>query len=206
MAKVTKNYSKNVFINCPFDVQYKNLFNAVIFTIHDCGFIPRSSLEEEDSSEFRLSKIYKIIQDCKFGIHDISRTEFSKGNKLPRFNMPLELGIFLAAKRFGEGNQIHKKCLILDTEEHRYQKFISDIAGQDIRDHDNDEKLIIKRVRDWLRNSSSRKTIPGPVAIWNRYQTFLAVLPELCEEARWDVDDLIFIDYSLLIEEWLKAQ
>ena len=206
MVKINKNYGNNVFINCPFDEHYKPLFNAIIFTIHDCGFIPRSTLEEEDSSEYQISKIYKIVLDCKYGIHDISRTELSKGNKLPRFNMPLELGIFLAAKRFGEGKQKKKKCLILDKEPHRYQKFISDIAGQDIKDHGNDVKEVIKRVRNWLRNSSSRVTIPGPVAIWTRYQTFLEELPELCKEARWDMDELIFIDYSLLIEEWLIVQ
>ena len=46
--------------------------------------------------------------------------------------MPLELGIFLGAKRFGRAEQKGKVCLILDTERYRYQQFMSDIAGQDI--------------------------------------------------------------------------
>lgn len=42
--------------------------------------------------------------------------------------MPLELGLFLGAKRYGTGKQRTKLCLILDRERYRYQKYCSDIA------------------------------------------------------------------------------
>ena len=42
------------------------------------------------------------------GIHDISRTESSGKPRLPRFNMPLELGMFLGAKQYGDGQQKDK--------------------------------------------------------------------------------------------------
>ncbi len=45
------DYNNNVFINCPFDSDYKHLFDAMVFAIHDCGFIARCTLEEEDASE-----------------------------------------------------------------------------------------------------------------------------------------------------------
>jgi hypothetical protein len=47
-----------------------------------------------------LSKIEKLIEVSKYGIHDISRTELNAHN-FPRFNMPFELGIFFGAKRHG---------------------------------------------------------------------------------------------------------
>ena len=50
-----------------------------------------------------------MIADCRYGIHDISRTELDRDSGLPRFNMPLELGIFLGAKRFGAEEQKRKK-------------------------------------------------------------------------------------------------
>jgi len=31
----SNNYEENVFINCPFDDEYKILFNAIVFAIHD---------------------------------------------------------------------------------------------------------------------------------------------------------------------------
>ena len=95
------DYNDNVFINCPFDPNYKQLFDAMVFAIHDCGFIPRCALEEDDASEVRIDKIYNIIADCRYGIHDISRTQLDAASGFPRFNMPLELGIFLGAKKFG---------------------------------------------------------------------------------------------------------
>ena len=73
----------------------------MVFTVHDCGFIARCALEEEDASQVRIDKIYNIIAECRYGIHDISRTELDENSGLPRFNMPLELGIFLGAKKFG---------------------------------------------------------------------------------------------------------
>jgi hypothetical protein len=45
-------------------------------------------------------RIFKLIEGCQFGIHDISRTELDTDSQLPRFNMPLELGMFLGAQRF----------------------------------------------------------------------------------------------------------
>jgi hypothetical protein len=89
------NYLNNVFINCPFDSDYLELRNALVFTIFDCGFIPRCALEEDDGGMVRFEKIKQIIKESKFGIHDLSRTELDIENYLPRFNMPLELGVFI---------------------------------------------------------------------------------------------------------------
>jgi hypothetical protein len=108
-----------------------------VFTVSVCGFVPRCSLEHDDASQVRLEKIYRLIGSSSFGIHDISRTELDGENHLPRFNMPLELGFFLGAKQFGAGRHRSKRCLILDRDRYRFQKFISDIAGQDIKAHGN---------------------------------------------------------------------
>jgi len=198
------NYNDNVFINCPFDSAYQELFDAMVFTVHDCGFIPRCALEEDDASEVRIDKIYSIIADCRYGIHDISRTELDKGSGLPRFNMPLELGVFLGAKKFGIEEQERKKCLILDTERYRYQQFISDIAGQDIQAHNNSSREIITRVRNWIRAASRRETIPSGGIIWERYQEFTEKLPQMAKEGQLIVEELIFNDYTLLVAQWLE--
>jgi hypothetical protein len=90
-----------VFINCPFDGDYLPFFHATIFTVYRCGFTPRCALEVIDGGGTRIAKIEKLIEECPFGIHDISRTELDATNRLPRFNMPLELGLFLGARRYG---------------------------------------------------------------------------------------------------------
>ena len=99
------SYTSNVFINCPFDDQYGPIFDVLIFTIFDCGFVPRCAKEIDDSAQIRIDRIFKIINECKFSIHDVSRTELDPNTSLPRFNMPLELGMFLGARRFGGSHQ-----------------------------------------------------------------------------------------------------
>lgn len=197
-------YHKWVFINCPFDEHYKPLFEAIVFAVADCGLRPRCALELDDSSEVRIDKIFKIIADCKYGIHDISRTEVTSASGLPRFNMPLELGMFLAAKRFGVGRQKKKICLILDSAPYRYQQFISDIAGQDIQVHDNDTKLVITVVRNWLRSTSGLKNMPGGIEIHRRFQAFEQDLPTLCDKARLQRAELTFNDSASIIADWLR--
>jgi len=50
-------YDYNVFINCPFDDAYRPIFEALVFAVHDCGYIARCSLEVDDASEVRIDKI-----------------------------------------------------------------------------------------------------------------------------------------------------
>ena len=201
------HYNDNVFINCPFDSDYKPLFDAMIFAIHDCGFVARCALEEGDTSQVRIDTIYNIIEDCRYAIHDISRTELDNTSDLPRFNMPLELGIFLGAKRFGGKKQKKKKCLVMVREQYQYQKFISDISGQDPLAHNNNPEEVVKVVRSWLNNVSGRQMIPGGGIIWRRYQGFLNDLPELTQNLRLEVEDLeSFKDYTGVVAEWLSRQ
>lgn len=103
-------YTNNVFRNCPFDDLYLPIRNASVFAIFDCGFVPRCALEIDDSGEVRFDKIQQLISESKFGVHDISRTEIDATTNLPRFNMSLELGVFIGAKRFGTRNQKQKNC------------------------------------------------------------------------------------------------
>jgi hypothetical protein len=162
-------------------------------------------MEIDDASEVRIDKIYKIIEECRFGIHDLSRTELDKSSQLPRFNMPLELGLFLSAKRFGTGRQRQKACLVLDREVYRYQKFISDIAGQDIRAHGLEEKATIAVARDWLR-ASAKRNMPGGSEIHRQYQKFNSLLPSLCRDVRLKPSEMTFNDYTNFVTEWLKSE
>lgn len=198
-------YQDSVFINCPFDTEYGALLDAIVFAVQDCGFVARCALEIQDTSETRLSKILGLINKCKFGIHDISRTELDPANALPRFNMPLELGLFLGAKAFGTGRNKLKICLVLDTESYRYQKFCSDIAGQDPAAHGGDPATAIVVVRNWLR-SHTGASIPGGTKIVERYSEFRSALPLMCTSAAIEPQSLTFPDYSALVEEWLRLK
>lgn len=179
MARIDPEFDRNVFINCPFDAAYAPIFEAIVFAVSDAGFSARSARERLDSSQIRLHKIVDLIGRSRYSIHDLSRTELDDATTLPRFNMPLELGIDLGCKAFSRPHA-RKTLLVFDAEQYRYQKFLSDIGGQDIQRHANNPKTAVARVRDWLSAESGVNTIPGGAAIYDRYLRFREDLPGLC--------------------------
>jgi hypothetical protein len=201
-----EDYERSVFVNCPFDNDYRRIFDAIVFAVYDCGYIARCSLEADDASEVRIDKITKIVTQCRFGLHDISRTELDTATRLPRFNMPFELGLFFGAKRFGRAEHRLKSCLILDVELYRYQKFLSDIAGQDVAAHGGNVETAIGRVRDWLSNAVPKSVrTPGGKTIAERYAVFRDELPVMCERVNLSGDELTFNDYIAQVEGWLDV-
>jgi hypothetical protein len=195
-----------VFVNCPFDAEYRKLFYALVFTIHQCGFYARCALEAEDSGEVRMRKIKRIIHECGYGIHDISRVQMDAADGLPRFNVPLELGLFFGAQEYGSGSQKHKRSLILDTEPYRYQKFCSDIAGQDIRAHGDDPARVIAAARAMLSIAlDGRVRLPGEAKIRGRYARFRAELPSICRRIHLRPSELQFVEFRFLLRDWLST-
>jgi hypothetical protein len=197
---------RGVFINCPFDDGYSEMFLALIFTVIRSGFVPRCALETDDGAENRLAKIQAIIEECRYGIHDISRTEADGTPPLPRFNMPLELGLFLGARRYGGEAQKEKRCLILDREPYRYQRFISDIAGQDIHCHNGILTGCIQEVSGWLRGCSpagERHRLPGGRRIEQEFNAFRDILPEVCASRHIAANELTFGDKCSFVAAYL---
>ncbi len=130
-------FEKNVFINCPFDNEYFPILRSILFTLVYLGYKPKIS-ETADSGSTRIVKIKDLIRQSKYSIHDISRIELNPSH-LPRFNMPLECGIDFGAKLLGPSKLRDKSFLILEKERYRYQEFMSDISGNDIRAHNISE-------------------------------------------------------------------
>ncbi|MBL8175361.1 MAG: hypothetical protein JNK48_11875 [Bryobacterales bacterium] len=197
--------NRDVFINCPFDAEYEELFQAICFTLAACGFNPRCALEELDSGETRIEKIRRIVAHSAFGIHDLSRTGLSGLSQLPRFNMPFELGLFLGCKFYGGSKHKKKRTLILDTEPYRYQQFLSDIAGQDPHAHHGDPAQAIKAVRDWLAGSAA-EALPGPIYLHQRFTGFRHDLPLIAEHLGAVHTHLSFQDLIHILRRWLHWQ
>lgn len=200
-----EGYNDNVFINCPFDEIFKPLLYAIVYTVYRCGFFPLSAMSEDDGSENRLEKIYRIIAKCRYGIHDISNTTSNKDG-LPRFNMPFELGLFFGAKKFGGKVHNNKKVLVFEREKYQYQKYISDLNGIDTKAHNNEEITAIRKTRDWLKTATGRTTIPGDETIVLEYLDFKRDLPEVARLAGFNIDNILFNDYCEIVEEGIKER
>jgi hypothetical protein len=198
-------YERNVFINCPFDAEYAPIFEAIVFAVHDAGFRPKCAREKLDSSQIRVQKIAGLIADSRYSIHDLSRTELDADNQLPRFNMPFELGMDVGCKTYSADHS-DKSFLIFEFRKFQFQKYISDISGQDIQHHSDDPRTAVIAVRDWLRTESGRNDLPSGSIIFSRYEKFRHDLPAICNELKLDLNDLTFVDFSYTVAFWLQKQ
>jgi hypothetical protein len=197
---------RTVFINCPFSPDYKEFFEAIVYTVQRSGFVPRCARENDDSGEVRFEKICRIIADSHYGIHDISKTEPDPDSGLPRFNMPLELGLFLGARNFGGRKHARKKSIILDLELHRYQKFVSDIAGQDIHSHNGEVDQLIVGVAAWLRDEAQDSKVPGGHKIATEFKRFRTDLPAIAKSLSLELDELTFKDLTNIAANWIVSE
>lgn len=195
----------DVFINCPYDSGYARTFEALIFAVHALGFRARAAREVDDGADNRLDKIIRIIGECRYGIHDLSRTELDEATGLPRFNMPLELGIFIGARKLGSGLQKKKVTLILDVEPYRYRDFISDLAGMDPHAHGGQPEQAIQEVRNWLA-TASRNQLPSANIVLDQYARFDADLPAITAGYQFDREAILYTDFVWIVAEWLSNE
>lgn len=197
-----------MFVNCPFDDGFKPVFRAIVFTVLSAGFHPRCALDSTDGAEVRISKIAVMIGSCDWGIHDLSRVEVG-ATGLPRFNMPLELGLHLGARLFGKGRQQRKRALILESEPNRYDVMLSDISGQDIEAHANDPVQAIRCVRNWLseHRTGGQAPLAGAAAIAADYVLFERQVGALLASRRLDsLGELPHSDFLFAVRDWMATR
>lgn len=197
-------FETNVFINCPFDTQFKPLLKALVFTTLYLDLNPILS-KTLSSSNIRVNQIKGHIRNSKFGIHDLSRNKPMALNELPRFNMPYELGLDIGAAEYGNTKLKTKRALILDTERFHYQKVISDIAGQDIENHNDDSQTLVIKVRNWFSNQSD-VNISGPTEIWIAFNQFNADLVSNLSASYTadDIEQMPIGDYIKFAQDWIS--
>jgi plasmid stabilization system protein ParE len=200
--------SKAVFINCPFDDGFKPIFRAIVFTILSSGYFPRCALDATDGAQIRISKIAEMIGECDWGIHDLSRIEVDAAG-VPRFNMPMELGIHLGARLLGAARHKRKRALILEAKPHRYDAALSDISGHDIEVHANSPAEAIRCVRNWLSEHRTPKEppLPGATALLGDYRLFRKEARIILREQRLDpLDRLSHNDFLFVVRYWMTKR
>jgi hypothetical protein len=209
MAVVRRNaFSRSVFVNCPFDAEYLPLLRPLLFTVIYVGFIPRIASERSDSGENRVDKICALIRDCQYSIHDLSRLRASEIGEFSRMNMPFELGIEYGSRVFGIQRLRTKKCLVLEKDQHEFQKAISDLSGIDIKRHDNEPSEIVRAVRDWFVETVGLRRVHSASRIWYRFADFASDFYDRRVADGYSDDDLNMMpvpEYIDFIRTWVSA-
>ncbi|MCB0530130.1 MAG: hypothetical protein KDC61_04865 [Saprospiraceae bacterium] len=201
-------FERNVFINCPFDDEYRTLLKPLLFTLRYCGLTPRIASERLDSSEIRLDKIIEMIQESKYSIHDLSRIKAGRAGEYYRLNMPLEVGIDLGCKQFHHDPKYReKKSLILEGERYSVLRALSDLAGADVRCHHNQAEKMVESVRSWLVEAG-RPDVPGPNSIWDDFNFFNADLnSDLLQNGfkKSQIETLPIPEFLGFMDKWLDG-
>jgi len=141
--------STSVFINCPYDEEFVQIFDSIVFATACCGFLPRSAIESGSTSVPRMDRITEAIHSSKYSIHDLSRCRGEGDRNLARFNMPLELGVCMGNKFGNNGSDCHD-WLLLVPRGSEYVQFVSDMAGYDPKQYDVTPESAIPSVMSWL--------------------------------------------------------
>lgn len=201
-------FDKNVFINCPFDKKYYSLLRPLLFTIAYLGFNPRIALETSDSGQIRIEKICELVRTSKYSVHDLSRLKATKKGEFYRLNMPFELGIDYACRRFAVNRLRQKRCLILEERAYDYRRALSDISGLDIKSHRNDPMKLVQAIRNWFVETVGIKDIEGPTVIWYKFNDFASDFNARRSAEGFSKDDLNIMpipEYLRFIKSWIRS-
>jgi hypothetical protein len=200
--------SFDVFVNCPFDQEFKPCFEALIFSIIACGYKVRCALEDDDGANIRFEKLRRLVGECPRSIHDLSRVELG-ANDLPRFNMPFELGMAIGAKYYGGRSRRNNTALIMVSKQYVLPAYLSDLAGNDPLHHNGDPRQVVRIVGRYLHRTPEGKLVPGAQALIDSFVQFNRDLPKLATEAGRTVEEVdAFTDYRVylvFVEEFLRA-
>src|ERR1019366_7591807 len=76
---------QKVFLNVPYDEQYEPLLLAFVAGLCRFGLTPRATIEIPGSQR-RLNRIIKLIDECSYSFHDLSRVTLDRTTpQTPRF-------------------------------------------------------------------------------------------------------------------------
>lgn len=172
-----------VFVNCPFDEEFRPQRNAIIFTCVHAGFFPVMAGSSGQTGRPRLDRILDALGCCRYSIHDLSRCRGEGDANLARFNMPLELGMAMQLRGLDSGPQAHEYLVLVPEEQHLHHRFISDLGGLDPQRHDGTAERVCAEVLAWLLTAAEAPAPLAPPEVIAKLPAFEDALAQL--NAEW---------------------
>lgn len=148
-----RRHIESVFLNIPYDRRFEDLYLAYIVGLTQLGLRVNAAVGVPNQG--RLETIIGLIEESDFSIHDLSRIELSKG--IPRFNMPLELGLALYRSRVTRGRH---RVYVFERKAYRAQRSTSDINVIDPKIHNGTAKGVMAGLRNIFRQPGDVTTVP----------------------------------------------
>jgi hypothetical protein len=144
------------FLNIPYDKGFESLFLAYVAGLCGFGLVPRATLEIPGGSR-RLDRIFRLIGECRYSFHDLSRVELDKKRPpTPRFNMPFELGLVVA---WTKTNGKRHDWFVFESRRQRLSKSLSDLDGTDPHIHRRSPRILFRCLTNALVRSRRQPTV-----------------------------------------------
>jgi hypothetical protein len=160
---------ESVFLNIPYDLRFEDLYLAYIVGLTQLGLRVNATVAAPNQG--RLDTIIGLIEESNFSIHDLSRIELSKG--IPRFNMPVELGLALYRSHVTKGKH---RVYVFESKPYRAQRSTSDINGIDPQIHNGTAKGVMAGLRNILRQPGYVTAVPQMLASYRAVRKKLLAL------------------------------
>lgn len=166
--RLPEQFESTVFLNIPYDGQFRRLYLAYISGLIHLGLKPCATLEIPGGQN-RLDKILDLIRSCRYSIHDLSRVQLDRNPPAtPRFNMPFELGLAVASAKL---NSAPHDWFVFETLHRRASKSLSDLGGTDPNIHHG----TIEGVMRELCNAFIRQSSPDRFSVPEMMKTYRKV-------------------------------
>jgi hypothetical protein len=119
-------------MNHAFGPTSEYLYLAFIAGIVSVGLNPRSVVQLP-ANRSRLDRLFPLIAECAYSLHDLSYVTLSRTRfRVPRFNMPFELGLAVAVSlQYPDRHQV----MLFDAVRYRLAQSLSDVGGFDAYIH-----------------------------------------------------------------------
>lgn len=154
---------KFAFLNIPFDESFEPLYLAFVAGLSGFGLIPQAVLQIPGSQR-RLDRLTELMARCQYSFHDISRVELDrKRPRVPRFNMPFELGLAVGMAAHGGYNHL---WYAFEAKQFRALKSLSDLNGTEIYVHGGKPVGVFRCLTNALARSKHRPTVRELQAIY----------------------------------------
>lgn len=161
--------TESVFLNIPYDRGFEDLYLAYIVGLTQLGLRVNATVGVPNQG--RLKTIIGLIEESNFSIHDLSRIELSKG--IPRFNMPVELGLALYRSHVTRGRH---RVYVFESKPYRMQQSTSDINGIDPQIHNETAKGVMAGLRNILRQPGDVTSVPEMLTSYRAVRKKLSAL------------------------------
>jgi hypothetical protein len=153
---MAQSRAADVFLNVPYDNSVADLFLAYVAGLTTLGLFPRASIEVS-GGERRLDRTLKLIDACRYSVHDLSPVVNSaSGRRAPRLNMAFELGLTITLDRASPGKHT---WFLFGNRRTELNRSLSDLAGTDAYFHGGREAGIFRELGNAFVRNERQPTV-----------------------------------------------